>query len=293
MEEPMGEILISIIMGTHNPRPAHLAAAVESIRAQSCSAWELLLFDDGSAPALHRELRKLTAEDPRIRLVPGWCPGKARGLGFALNTCLRYARGRYIARMDDDDWAFPRRLEMQAQYLETHPSCGWVGTQAELFDASGVWGLARRPLYPGPEDFLHSSPFIHPSVMFRREVLEECGGYAEGTLTARCEDLELFMRLYAAGHRGDNLPEVLLRYREDAASLHRSLRYSFYETVIRLRGYRRLQMLSWRTLPFAGKPLCVGLAAQIPGFPRILQRMRTNRKNQKGSCGDYAIAAKH
>ena len=68
---------------------------------------------------------------------------------------------------------------------------------------------------PGREDFYGYLPFIHPSVMFRKQVFAGGMRYPETTRTLRCEDLALFMELYARGMGGCNLQEYLYRYRED------------------------------------------------------------------------------
>ncbi|WP_156908032.1 hypothetical protein [Atopococcus tabaci] len=57
-----------------------------------------------------------------------------------------------------------------------------------------------------------TSPFIHPTVLFRKEVLEAANGYTISKATQRAEDYDLFMRLYALGYKGYNFQEPLLYY---------------------------------------------------------------------------------
>lgn len=274
MEKPV----ISVIMGTYNPKIDILNMAIQSIISQTFTSWEFLIYDDGSASAKYQELEELIKCDPRIRCIRGT---QNLGLAHALNECLKEAQGTYIARMDDDDLSYPGRFEEQKKFLDNNTEYAWVGCVANLFDKDGIWGMASRPEIPEKTDFLQSSPFVHPSVMFRRQILVETGGYRVSTLTSRCEDYELFMRLYAVGYKGYNLQNVFFQYRENSRFLHRSLKYCFFEMLIRIQGYWRMKILTIRTVPYIVKPIFVGIASC---FPTIAQRIRTNR-----SEGDHIV----
>ena len=190
-----------------------------------------------------------------------------------MNMCLENARGNLIARMDDDDLSDPHRLETQVAFLRENPRYAWVGCQAWLFDADGIWGKGDRSLIPTAADFLKYSPYIHPSVVFRREALDAVGGYHSSAVTWRCEDYELFMRLTAAGYQGYNLPQRLFLYRENGKKLtKRRFRYSINEMIVRYRGFRKLGILSFKNYVYVCKPLAVWLIAFLP---RLTQHMRT------------------
>lgn len=210
--------VVSVLMGSHNPRWDLLRRSVLSLAGQTCKSWELILWDDGSSPAGAMVLEQAAAWDPRVRLYRG---RENRGLGYALNRCLERARGEYLARLDDDDLAFPRRLELQKAALDRRPEVSWVGSHALLLDAGGVWGRLSMPEFPCPKDFLAHSPYIHPSVMFRRETLEQGGGYSQQPRYFGCEDYQLFFRLHAQGKQGWNLPAALVGYWEDRDSYRR------------------------------------------------------------------------
>lgn len=117
--------------------------------------------------------------------------------------------GKYIARMDADDISKPLRIEKQVAFLELHPEYGWCGTDAELFDENGVWGVRAMPEIPQKRDYFYYSPYIHPSVMFRAELFDENLGYLASEETLRCEDYEIFMNLTERGQKGYNLKEPL------------------------------------------------------------------------------------
>lgn len=252
------QVKISVIMGVYNPKEiSRLQKAVDSVILQTFGEWELILCNDGSERKYRTVLEEIAASDERIVLIHN---DKNHGLGYALNRCLEAAKGSYIARMDDDDISVPDRLRREYIFLENHPEYQWVGSNAELYDENGIWGTECMPKIPWERDFLKYSPYIHPSVMFRREVLQEAGGYSQEESVRRCEDYELFMRLHAQGARGYNLQESLLLYREDADSyLRRTMKSRIQETKLRYRGFQSLGILSAGTIPCLLRPVAAGL----------------------------------
>jgi len=258
---------ISVLLCVYRPAAAQLAEAVSSIIDQSFQSWEMILYDDGSGREYSRLLEDTAGMDLRIQLIRN---PENRRLSGALNEALKLARGRYIARMDGDDLSQPERFRKQYDYLESHRETDWVGCNTYLMDNDGIWGSRNVPERPQPKDFLPYSPYIHPAVMFRKEVLEQAGGYR---LSRRGEDYELFMRLTAAGCEGCNIQETLYIYREDKDSYsRRSYTTMVEEMKIRREGFRRLGILNLGTWIYVIKPLIVGL---LPcGLQHKLKRRR-------------------
>ena len=218
----------------------------------------------------------------RIRLIGG---GSNRGLGYSLNLCIRAAKGKYLARMDDDDICAPERLRIQAAYLERHPEIDFVGCNAGLIGREGVWGHRRMPELPKKKDFLRYSPYIHPAVMFRRSLFEGRSLYR--TNTRRGEDYELFMRLTAEGCQGYNLQKELFFYREDEESYRRREWGSRLDEVkIRRDGFRRLGLLlPWGWL-YVLRPLAAGCVpcTLVPMLKKASSEIliNQNRKMEEG-----------
>ena len=263
--------VISVIMGVYNQKNAEqLRQAVDSVLRQTMGDLEFLICDDGSDEEGAAILREVCGKDARIRLIQETkdlgderTRGKNRGLAWALNRCMEEARGEYIARMDADDICEPGRFERQYEYLSHHPEVGYVGCGAELFDDHGTWGRREMPPEPTAEDYLRYSPFIHPSVMFRAEVLRKAGGYRTARETLRCEDYDLFLRLYLSGCYGYNLPDVLFRYREDRNSYRkRTFPSRIREMMVRNRYFGRLPVSGCKRLFYTVRPLA---AALVPG----------------------------
>ena len=210
---------VSVLLPAYNEE-GFLEQAVESILGQTESSFELILVDDGSTDGSRTLLERLAATDQRIKLIHQ--PHK--GIVAALNRGMREASGRYVARMDADDLAHPKRLELQAKYLDLHPDTGMVGSRVEyLGDAGRNRGLALfvewcNSLTDSRDIDLYrfvETPFVHPSVMFRRELSERLGTYRDGPFP---EDYELWLRWLEGGVGMAKLEETLLSWRRAAAT---------------------------------------------------------------------------
>ena len=250
-------IKVSVIMGVYNcKRKDILEKSIDSIIHQTFKDWEFLICDDGSVDDTYQHLLTLSSRDNRIRILHY---DENRGLSYALNYCLAETKGIYIARQDDDDISFPDRLERQVKALDSQPNYSMVGTAASIYNDDGVWGNFDVPEYPNKKNFLWNSPFIHPTVMFKKEVLEAVNGYRVAKETRRCEDYDLFMRMYAAGYQGYNIQDNLYLYRsENGNTKHRPMKYRIDEVVVRWKGYKALNMLG-KGFPFVVKPIFIGL----------------------------------
>ena len=141
---------------------------------QSFNDFEFLIYDDGSDEECRRFIEEIGQLDSRIRILRG---EENRGIAYGLNACIRAAKGAYLARMDGDDISLPHRLEVQKAFLDVNPEFDYVGSAAALLEGEKLWGMRRLADIPQKEDFLSFSPYIHPSVMFRREIFEKYGLY--------------------------------------------------------------------------------------------------------------------
>lgn len=270
------EVKISVIMGVFNPVKKKLFyRAVKSIIKQNFKYWELIIYDDGSKEEYIKRIQQAAQLDERIIYIRN---DQNHGLAYALNECINHASGNYIARMDDDDISKPDRLRKQYEFLETHPQYQWVGSNAELIDSQGVWGYQKMPEIPHEKDFLFNSPFIHPSVMFRKDILIQNDGYRCCKNYLYCEDYELFIRLYKNGGRGYNIQEPLLQYWEDYES-HRKRTYKrrIREMKLRYHGFKELNILNRSTFYYVVKPLLVG-AVPAPVHHYIRRKLKRQKK---------------
>jgi glycosyltransferase involved in cell wall biosynthesis len=201
-----------------------LRAAALSILRQTFRDLRLVAVDDGSRDGTGRVLEELAARDPRVWVMRGPGEGIARALTRGLTRC----DAEVVARMDADDVAHPRRLELQLAALEAAPRLAAVGSRVRLFPRREVaGGMARYAAWLNglvtPElvrrDLLVESPLVHPAASVRRAALEQVGGFRDGDFP---EDYDLWLRLAAAGHDLANLPAVLLAWRESPRRLTRT-----------------------------------------------------------------------
>lgn len=228
---------VSVIMGVYNCAST-LKEAIQSIQRQTYLNWELILCDDGSNDDTYKIAEEMAETDCRILLIRN---RENLGLNRTLNRCLEHAKGQYIARMDGDDDCFPDRFAKQVAFLETHPEFAIVSTQMILFDENGDWGCTHAKDFPQPKDVACSSPICHAPVMMRRDCIEAVGGYTEDPHSYRVEDVDLWIRLYAAGYRCYNIQEPLYRMRNDQeAFARRKYKYRVNAVYVRLKGCRLL-----------------------------------------------------
>jgi glycosyltransferase involved in cell wall biosynthesis len=214
------QAVVSVVMPVRDGGD-YLADAVGSILSQSFSALELLLVDDHSSD---QAIASLPFNDPRLVLLKN----TGRGISSACNTGFTHARGEFIARMDADDISLPARIEAQFNYLQAHPAVAVCGACVSIFAQQELAGgnlryqswlnSCRSPEAIRRELFIES-PIPNPTAMFRRESLQQLGGYLDPEWP---EDYDLFLRVDEAGMKMGKPPQLLYRWREHAGRLTRS-----------------------------------------------------------------------
>lgn len=272
------ENLISVIMGVRYLRPElnTLRRSVDSILAQTYSDFELVICERGSTEQAKALLAEYAMRDSRIRLISGEETGS---FSEQLNVCLKESYGAWIARMDDDDFSFPERFEKQIEYLRSHDAA-FVGCNVRLVQDGADAGVQCFPETPQARDFLFSMPFIHPALMFRRDVLENVGGYSALPRCERCEDYDLLMRLYEKGYYGANLQEFLFAYSLPHNGIStRNFRDRTNEVRTRWTRFAALGLFPL-ALPYAIKPWIIWLLPQ-----KMLKRLKEKRAAK--SSGKY------
>ena len=261
---------ISVIMGVYNETNENIINyAVDSILEQTYEDFEFIIYNDGSCKETVDILHKISKSDDRIVLIGS---DNNSGLAFSLNACIEVARGNFIARMDCDDYSHPMRLEKQLKYLKCHPEIDWCGTNAFLFDENGIWGARKMKPTPSLNDFYKYSPYIHPSVMYRKSVFLTEEGYSESEDTLRCEDYEIFLRLHNRGLHGANIQENLFSYREtDNTYAKRTWSTRIDESRLRFRMLRDMNMLTPRGWISVIRPIMGGI------IPNSILKRRKHR----------------
>lgn len=204
----MNQPLVSVVMVMRNV-DAFLGEAIESILRQTFTNFEFIILDFGSTDRSKTIASSYAARDERIKLheIP------ARSLTEARNAACSLAHGRYIAIQDADDLSTPDRLQLEVEFMEKHPDCGFVGSAADWIDARGrlLWTLSFPTAYREIQDaFLDRCPFQHTSVLIRRDAFLAVGGYRP--VFVQAEDYDLWIRL-AERFCCANFKQALAKYR--------------------------------------------------------------------------------
>lgn len=211
----MNSPLVSVVMSVYNSEK-YLSDSIESILNQSFSNFEFLIFDDGSTDESKNIIAEYARLDPRIKA--SYSSINQGYVGY-LNQGISEAGGKYIARMDSDDISLDNRLHTQVEYLETHLNVNALGSSTIRIDSKGKeLGLSSRVENPSDLFWLSffTNPLSHPTVMFRRDILQKIGGYNADKLPS--EDYDLWTRVLLHGDIG-NINEPLLKYREHESSI--------------------------------------------------------------------------
>ena len=215
----MSAPLVSVVMPAYNAEP-YIAEAIESILAQTLEDFEFIVVDDGSTDATAEIAARYAERDSRIVLLRN---ERNLNLPASINRGICSARGRYVARMDADDWSYPQRLERQVALMEANPVVVISGGAMEICGPS-LTPIDRREYnltdVTVRARIFRYSPFSHPAVIFRTEAARAVGGYDDGLFAA--EDYDFYFRI---GRHGEfaNLPGVVLKLRTHPRSLSRSL----------------------------------------------------------------------
>lgn len=208
---------VSVIMPVWNAA-ATIERALASVRAQTWTDWELIVVDDGSTDGTREKVAAWAREEGRARVIAR----PHEGVAAALQAGLGAAHGELIARMDADDEMHPERLAAQVAFLREakNADVGLVSCRVEFGgDRARSAGYALHVDWINtlmtPEEIALNrfveSPLAHPSVMFRRELVERFGGYRAGEFP---EDYELWLRWMDAGVRMAKVPRVLLTWHD-------------------------------------------------------------------------------
>ena len=203
---------VSVLIGVHNGEP-FLRDSIDSLLNQTFDDFELIIVDDASTDTSLETLGSIS--DPRVTIqsLP-----ENRGLAHALNRGLTLAKGEYIARQDADDISLPERFQKQVDYLDQHPEVGVLATGVQIITETGEPNgtvIFPEHHYCLVWQFNFMNPIVHPSVMMRRSLLEQVGGYRELKVT---QDYDLWVRLRNLT-RFSTLQEVLVHFRKHQGSV--------------------------------------------------------------------------
>lgn len=210
----------SVIMTSFN-YAAYIGAAIESVLAQTCQDWELLIVDDRSTDESWEIIQQF--QDPRIQ-----CYLQPVNLGAcdAYNFALSKARGQYIASLDSDDVFMPCKLERQLAFFERHPEVGICGVFVSEIDHAGSPLTGATPHADwfnvgldlnDPAYWIWTNHLCHSGAVVRADLHRALGPFNSRLVFT--PDWEFWLRALTAGARFAVIPEPLVAYRNHGGNI--------------------------------------------------------------------------
>lgn len=225
--------MISVYMTVKNGYPC-IKDAVDSIRCQSYSDWELVVVDDGSEDETCNYLRSIEQEDARFNFI--YTEGVGRAM--ALNLAVNHTKGELIANLDADDLSHPDRLKRQLEVFYKNPSMNFLCAEPIVFNEDRFPGWNHDQVCGEIHDITSSlfrgNPVDHSSVMMRRSVFFDVGCYNEEL--KKIIDFDLWCRFILSGHKLTKIDDRLTAKRiHKNQSYENKARFNYLLTCFRIR----------------------------------------------------------
>lgn len=273
-------IFLSVILAVYN-NEQHLKVAIESVLNQTYPYFELIIVNDGSTDKSGDIVTSFS--DSRIKYIEK----TNTGLADSLNVGIREAKYSWIVRMDGDDICLPNRFQYLIQHISDEIDI--IGSNAVYFRDDISLFTSNMPLtYQQISKALHKGKtgFIHPTVMIRKSLLNQVGGYDINF--KKGQDLNLWVRCLKYAKGMENIETPLLCYR-----VYEKKQLSEYERIVNdyiticvfflsrtnpltKEEYEKLRKLVENTMPFK---ISIFLSKfrytpLLKYFPKIWTRMR-------------------
>ena len=213
MRDKISAGIVSVVIPCYK-QACFLPDSIGSVLAQTYPGTELIVVDDGSPDSVP----ELVEHYPGARCVRQ----ENRGLAEARNAGFRASTGAYVVFLDADDRLIPNAVESHLSCFAKHPEAGFVVGDIDQISLDGShadsprWPVLEANQY---EELLRVNHVANTiAVMFRREVLEQLGGFKPSCSPA--EDYELLLRaarLFPSRHHRT----VVAQYRRYSAGLSR------------------------------------------------------------------------
>lgn len=206
----------SVLMSIYSKeKPQFFIESIESMLGQTIKPNEIVIVKDGPLSyELENIINSYTLKEPDLFTIVSL--KKNMGLGLALNEGLKKCRNELVARMDTDDISLENRCELQLKEFTNNPELCIVGTWTNEFNEQPNNIITSRIVPKDHKDILkfsrRRSPFNHPTVMYKRSSVIECGGYKD---VFRKEDIDLFIRMLHNGCLSMNIQKPLLLFRSN------------------------------------------------------------------------------
>ena len=220
---------VSVIMPVFNGA-RYIRAAIESILGQTFQDIELIVVDDGSSDNTASMVQGFT--DYRINYIYQ----ENQGCSRAINRGLQVAKAGLIAHCDCDDIWNREKLRKQVLLLEAQIDTVLVGSWATIIDEYGSKIGTHKHKSKSTEikiGLIFENPFVHSSIIYRKDIAEKIGGYSDDTRLTPPEDYEFIARMAQHG-QVKNIRELLVKYRHHGSGLSKRRSDEIYERAIKI-----------------------------------------------------------
>lgn len=205
--------MISIIMPSYNSA-RWICETIESVQAQTCQEWELLITDDASTDDTVKIISAMQEEDKRIKL---FVLEQNQGAARARNNSLEHANGQYIAYLDSDDLWQKDKLEKQLLYMQNH-HFAMCYTDYDIVTESGEY----RKTIVVPDSTSYEA-FLRRPITCSHTVMFDMAQVDKKLLVMpdvrRGQDAATWLQVLKMGHIGYALHESMAMYRRSEGSL--------------------------------------------------------------------------
>ncbi len=220
---------VSVVMSVYNEHLDWIQQAIDSILTQTFTDFELILINDNPGKKELRDFLEHSASaDSRIKIITN---AHNIGLTKSLNIGIAQAKAEYIVRMDADDISMPNRLQVQLDYMESHPEVDVCGSWVRQFGDITWYSPPKLKVPESHEQIaiqaVAYSPMVHPSVMIRMTRLSK-PIYDEKFIKA--QDYALWGKLIIQGCIFYNIPKYLIKYRITGKSANADYRSKQFHT---------------------------------------------------------------
>jgi glycosyltransferase involved in cell wall biosynthesis len=191
---------VSVIIPSYN-HERYIGESIQSVLSQQYQDFEIVITDDGSSDRTVEVIEGF--RDPRIKIFRH---SRNLGASVAANNCILQSSGKYIAMLSSDDAWYPEKLQLQVDYLETHPPIAAVFGKVDWVDKNGrpilykrfpaldVFDVHNRPRYEWLNYFFYRGNCLcHPTSLIRRACYTEVGMF--NPALASLPDFDLWIRI--------------------------------------------------------------------------------------------------
>ena len=211
-------------MSVHNAEDS-ISNSVKSILTQTYENFNFLVIDDFSTDNTLKILKDISKTDERLNIYTN---NENMGLTKSLNKLIKFSTGKYIARQDADDLSYKTRLEEQVNFLNESNFHACTTRALSLQNKNKkIPGLSYY--LPSKISIRYKNPFIHGSLMIRRDVLSEVGCYDESFKYA--QDYKLYIDLLNNGFKIKNLNKTLylLNTKNNISEINKKEQKNFFD----------------------------------------------------------------